>query len=255
VTVGNVDPVLTFDTGGEVSFPGGDYQVVGAGEALPLSAEGSDVGSDDLTFDWSTGDATTYFNDGIGPDPLLSPFGIFPFFAADASALLQGTPGIELVSVTLTDDDGGSDSADGGVIVVGSAEKTEGKGWWKHEYSDKGKPKLDPATRDGYLDIVNAVSSVFSEDVVAADAADVHDILSPNGGDERAKAREALMVAWLQFASGAVAWDATVTLHGGATVGFLDLMHAAEATILDGSATDAELKQVEHDLRHVRKAE
>jgi hypothetical protein len=255
VVVGNVDPVLTFDTGGEIAFPGGDYQVVGAGEALPLSAEGSDAGSDDLTFDWSTGDSATYFNDGVGPDPLLSPGGTFPFAAADASALLQGTPGVQLVSVVLSDDDGGSDAADGGVIVTGTAEKAEGKGWWKHEFKDKGKPKLDPATRDGYLDIVNAVSSVFSEQVVAADAADVHDILSPKGGDKRDKARAALMVAWLQFASGAVPWDAEVPLHGGATIGFLDLMHAAEVVILDGSATDAELKQVEHDLRHVRKAD
>jgi hypothetical protein len=40
------------------------------------------------------------------------------------------------------------------------------------------------------------------------------------------------MDAWLQFASGAVEWNATVPLGGGATIDFLDLMFAAEAAIL-----------------------
>jgi hypothetical protein len=254
VTVGNLDPTLTLDTSGAVSFPGGDYLVVEVGDNLPASAEGSDAGSDDLTFSWSVGDINTYFNDGIGPDPFPSPDGTFPFQAADAIDAVFAGPGVEALLVTLTDDDGGSDQADAGVIITGNADDTEGSGWWKHQYSGTGQPHIDQATAAAYLEIVNAVSSVFSESTIASTADDVHAILSPNGNDRRARARAELMAAWLQFASGAVDWDATVPTGGGGSVAFLDLMSAAEATILDGTATDAQLKAVELALANVRHA-
>lgn len=69
--------------------------------------------------------------------------------------------------------------------------------------------------------------------------------------DRRARATAALMEAWLQFASGAVAWDATVPLADGTDIAFLDLMSEAEATILDLDATDDALLATEHDLRRV----
>ena len=84
VDVANLDPEVTLDVSGQISFPGGDFFVVGAGEELALSAEGTDAGSDDLTFTWSTGDVNTYFNSPAQvPDPPLSPGGTFPFAAAD----------------------------------------------------------------------------------------------------------------------------------------------------------------------------
>lgn len=254
VTVGNLDPSVMLDTSGAISFPGGDYLVVNAGAELPGAAEGSDPGSDDLTFTWSVGDVNTYFNDGVGPDPLPSPGGTFPFETTDAIDAVYAGPGVSSLSVMLTDDDFGSDEASVDVIVTGNADDTQGSGWWKHQYSGKGKSQLDETTASAYRDIVNAVSSVFSESVVAATASDVHTILSPNGGDRRARATAALMVAWLQFASGAVAWDAIVPTGGGASVGFLDLMSSAEATILDGTATNKQLIEVEQDLAKVRQA-
>lgn len=252
VTVGNLDPEVTLDVSGQVSFPGGDYFVAGVGDQLPLSAEGTDAGSDDLTFAWSTGDATTYFNDSDGvPDPLPSPLGTYPFAAADAIGAVSPSPGAELVSLTLSDDDGGSAVTDAGVIVTGTAETSEPIGWWKHQYSGSGAPHIDPATAAGYLAIVNAVSSVFSEAVVASSAEEAHAVLSPAGGDQRARAGAALLVSWLQFASGAVAHDATVPLPGGSTVGFLELMFSAEATILDAESTAAQLLDLIRDLDRV----
>jgi hypothetical protein len=158
------------------------------------------------------------------------------------------------LTVTLTDDDGGSDSADAGVIVTGTAATTEGSGWWKHQYSGVGRPHVDAATAAGYLEIVNAVSNVFSESVLAATPGDVHGILSPSGGDRRARATAALMVAWLALAGGAVAWDATVPLPGGSGVGFLDLLFAAEAAILNPASSDTALLGVEQSLERVRHA-
>jgi len=48
-----------------------------------IEATAIDLGSDDLTFNWSFGSSTTYYNDGVGPDPYPSPDGIFPFEAKD----------------------------------------------------------------------------------------------------------------------------------------------------------------------------
>lgn len=252
VTVGNLDPQVTLDVSGQVSFPGGDYFVAGVGDELPLSAEGADAGSDDLTFAWSTGDSTTYFNDPGGvPDPLPSPLGIYPFAASDAIGAVSASPGAELLTLTLSDDDGGSVVTDAGVIVTGTAETTEPSGWWKHQYSGSGAPHIDDASAAGYLEIVNAVSSVFSETVAASGAPEAHAVLSPVGSDRRARATAALLVAWLQFASGAVAYDATVPLAGVSTVGFLDLMFSAEETILDAGSTAAQLLDLTQDLDRV----
>lgn len=254
VTVANLDPAASFDASGAITFPGGDYLVVKAGSALPSTAEGSDPGSDDLTFTWSVGDVNVYFNDGVAPDPLPSPFGTFPFEASDSIDAVYAEPGVDTLTVTLTDDDGGSDSDGGNVIVTGTADATEGSGWWKHQYSGNGSPHIEPAVAAGYLEIVNAVSSVFSEQVVAATADDVHAILSPTGGDRRARAIAELMIAWLQFASGAVEHDNTVPLGGQDAIAFLDLMFQAEATILNPAASDAQLHDVEQLLARVRQA-
>ena len=137
---------------------------------------------------------------------------------------------------------------------TGTASTTEGSGWWKHQYSGSGTPHIDAAVAAGYLEIVNAVSSVFSEQVVAATSDDVHAILSPTAGDRRARAIAELMIAWLQFASGAVEHDNTVPLSGQDSIAFLDLMFQAEATILNPAASDAQLHDVEQRLARVRHA-
>jgi hypothetical protein len=251
VSVANLDPTVDLDVGSQISFPGGDYFVVGAGEELSLAAEGADPGSDDLTFTWSTGDVNTYYNAAAdAPDPPLSPLGTFPFAAADAIDSVTDSPGTVLLTLTLTDDDGGSDATDAGAIVTGNADDARSSGWWKHQYSGSGSPHIDAATAAGYLEIVSAVSSVFSEEVAASTGADAHDVLSP-GGDPRARATAGLMLAWLQFASGAVAHHAPIPLPGGGSIDYLDLMFAAEETILDPLAGDRELRDLERDLARV----
>lgn len=250
VTVGNLDPTLTLDTSDAVQFPGGSYLVVDAGTEVPASADGSDPGSDDLTFSWSTGEINTYFNNGVSADPTKSPAGTFPFIASDSIDALYAAPGVETLGLVLTDDDGGTDNVSIGVIVTGTADSTQGSGWWKHQYSGNGSPHIDTATAEGYLEIVNAVSSVFSETIPVNTMANVHAVLSPSGGDRRARARADLMAGWLQFASGAVDWDATIQLNSG-SVAFLDLMANAESVINNPASTNAELHEVELNLQRL----
>ncbi len=254
VIVNNIDPELALDVGDAVSFPGGDYFVGRIGVPQNHAASASDPGSDDLTFTWGFGAETTYFNDGVAPDPPKSPQGTFPFFAADDADVDFALPGAYEIDLTVTDDDGGSDAAGLAKVVTGDATSTEGVGWWKHQYGGLGRPQVDEAFLEGYLDVINAVSSVFSESVAATTLDEAEAVLSATGSDRRVHATTDLLAAWLHFASGGVAWDAAVPLEGGATVPFLDAMHQIELTILDGDATDAELLDAELLAQRVRHA-
>ena len=89
-----------------------DLRELLTGMPLDFKATATDPGSDDLTFAWYWGDgttptATTYFNDGIGPDSYPSPGGTFPFTAADACAHIYNATGTFTVILRLSDDDGG----------------------------------------------------------------------------------------------------------------------------------------------------
>ncbi len=98
----NLPPTMT------LSLP----STVDEGSPLGATALATDPGSDDLTFTWDWGEGTTHtavhFNDGLGPDPPLSPAGTFPFTAQDVAAHVYGDNGAFLVTVTVADDDGGT---------------------------------------------------------------------------------------------------------------------------------------------------
>jgi hypothetical protein len=90
------------------------------GHEITFEATASDVGSDDLTFAWSWDDltpdtVTTYFNNGVSPDPYPSPDGIFPVSQFDLQGHIFYASGNYNVQLTVTDDDGGSISD---VIVI-----------------------------------------------------------------------------------------------------------------------------------------
>jgi hypothetical protein len=83
------------------------------GHGITFESEGSDPGSDDLTFTWNWDDgspdgAATYYNDGIGPDPYPSTGGTFPFSAADSATHAFMSAGTYNVKLSLSDDDGGA---------------------------------------------------------------------------------------------------------------------------------------------------
>ena len=75
-------------------------------------------------------------------------------------------------------------------------------------------------------------------------------IIDRSEGD---RGRAELMVAWLQFASGPVAYDVTVPLISGPT-DFLAPMFAAESVINSPASTDAQLQAAELGLAKVRHA-
>lgn len=116
VTVNNVDPSIEpfgpFTT--EVGFP------------LSITGIATDPGSDDLNYTWEWGDGTSdttsiYYNDGVGPDPYPSPFGTFPFSAADTVSHSYNENGVYIFNLTVEDDDGGETVYTTTVTVIGIA--------------------------------------------------------------------------------------------------------------------------------------
>jgi hypothetical protein len=83
------------------------------GHEITFEADASDVGSDDMTFNWfwddSTPDTTIiYYNDGMAPDPYPSPGPVYPISQFDKTWHIFTAAGIYNVEITVDDDDGGS---------------------------------------------------------------------------------------------------------------------------------------------------
>jgi uncharacterized repeat protein (TIGR01451 family) len=81
------------------------------GHNITLKAQATDPGSDDLIFTWDFGDGvtagpTTYYNNGVSPDPYPSPE-INPMTATDSCVHSYTTAGTYTITLVVEDDDGG----------------------------------------------------------------------------------------------------------------------------------------------------
>ena len=227
VTVLNVAPAAQLDTSAGTGFGGGFAFTGQVGVLQTHGATADDDGSDDLQFMWTIidevfGDVfplsdTTYFNNGLSPDPLPSPQGIFPFHGEDAVEVAIEAPGVFTVLVTVSDDDGGISEDGLPKLVVGNEKCTRSSGLWRQQFALQGEKQVDEDTLIAYLAYVDFASAHFSEFGAAATMEEANALLEPRNIDQadidqngnenanlRDKAEQELFAAWLNVASGSV---------------------------------------------------
>jgi len=109
ITVSNVAPTIAADS---MEQPNSQF-ILPVVHTLDFEATATDPGSDDLTFAWDwddgTGNTTTYYNDGSGPDPYPSP-DVNPMDVTDTVSHVYTHSGDYSAVLTVTDDDGGTDT-------------------------------------------------------------------------------------------------------------------------------------------------
>lgn len=112
IRVANLPPRIT-----HVDFPSTSNE----GEIVAFSIDVTDPGSDDIILEFDWGDGTTetvvFYNDGVGPDPDPSPLGVYPFNISASVPHTYGDNGNFTVTVTVSDDDGGSVTTTREIIV------------------------------------------------------------------------------------------------------------------------------------------
>jgi hypothetical protein len=243
VMVDNLPPVVTLDTSDTIAFLGGDAFLGRVGVAQTHEATATDPGSDDLTFTWSFGVSTTYFNSGVGPDPYLSPGGTFPFTAFDSALATFASPGMYDLNLSVTDDDGDASDVLFAKLVTGSEACTLSQGFWKHQFSGQGNPQVDNDTLQAYLAIVNHASALFSEATPLTSLLDAKTVMDAKGSGMWPKAQAQLLAAWLNFAHGSVGWEELVDTDRDGTVDtpFHDVIAQAEAVLLKADPGQEEL--------------
>jgi len=169
-TPGNLPPT--------VSVTGGTN--IDEGQSVLLTATATDPGSDDLTFAWTWGDGSsdsnTYYNNGVGPDPPNSPGGTHPFTATDTGTHPYGDNGIYTATLTVKDDDGGSTSWQGQVVVANLPPEISPFGPFAVEEgsllqvaANATDPGSDDLTFDWVFELGPAIQHIYYNDGVGPD--------------------------------------------------------------------------------------
>ena len=253
VVVDNVDPTATVDESSTTLVNGVPTFIGQVGTPLPIPANATDPGSDDLGFRWAWDDGTA---DDVQlslvnpptPEPPEPPTPTPSVQPRDVDLVADHTytdACFYEVTVTVTDDDGGSDGATANVIIVGTSDEVRSAGYWMHQFRQKGKVDLDPTELQCHLDIVGYMSGVFDETTSTTTLAEALDVLDPshNGGSAEQIFDRQLLAVWLNFANGSIGLDDLVDVDGDGIdeTPFAAAVGAAEAVRNDPTATRAAL--------------
>jgi hypothetical protein len=237
----NVAPTVALSRNGTVSIHGVPTFLAGVNQVSSFSGEASDPGRDDLTLTWdwndgppSPGDVTTY--------PV-------PYQVTETRTHEFQSACLYQVGLRAVDDDQAV-GEDGVLVLVTGGVVTDGRreGYWQHQFGRNGHTDYSDGQLECYLGIVRHVSGVFGGQRSVESLAAAYDVLhmAQNGGDPREQLDRELLVAWLNFAAGAIAYDGLVDENGDGTadVAYATAMATIEAARLDPATTDKEIRQL-----------
>jgi subtilisin family serine protease len=246
VTVGNVDPTAEIDPTGTVLINGVPTFLASAGDPVVFSGTSHDPGSDDLTLTWDwddgTTDSTTLLNDPtFDPDPFPSPE-VHPRNVTNMQTHTFDDACLYVIEFRSEDDDAGSATDEANVLIVGNADERRSAGYWYQQF--RRLKDFSASELDCYLEMVNFASGVFSEETSLTTFAQAQTVLKGGGPVMEDIFDRQLLAAWLNFANGAVAWDALIDTNGDSAgdTAFSDVISGAEAVRL-GPHTRAELEE------------
>ena len=245
VHVANLAPIATLNTSSAIALPSDGTAFLGRiDDVQSHRIRASDAGSDDLTVNWTRGGSTTVYNDGQGPDPNQSPGGTYPFTVTDEEAVQFDEPGVHQIAVTVTDDDAATTTISHPKLVTGDATDIRSMGFWRHEYSDRGRQNYSDAERRAFIAVSTFASGVFSERRSADTVEAAHEVLTTRGPGLRGKAEAQALAAWLNFAAGGIGWTEQVDLDGDGEGdrSFASVIAEIEGILSDPGATQAELE-------------
>ncbi|HXG97711.1 MAG TPA: hypothetical protein VNJ06_11455 [Gemmatimonadales bacterium] len=244
VEVVNVAPTASLAvTGGENLNIQGVPTIVGrTGDIFAFAGSAHDPGRDGLTLSWDWSDGPP------APDesalyPITGPTG--PNDATDRRAHAFESACLYDVTFKAVDDDAASGEDHVSILITQTGQRARQDGYWQQQLGRNGA-QLSQDVVACYVAIVGRVSAVFSEARAAANADDAFTVLNlrQNSGSELEKLDREIMVAWLNFASGAVGYSQMVDTNGDGTADtpFNQVMQAAESVRLDPAAPAAALR-------------
>ena len=245
VPIQNVAPTgdIALVGGQEIIINGVSTIIANVGDPFTFTGTSHDPGRDGLTLSWDWGDGLP------APDetmlyPLAAPIG--PNDATDVRVHAFDRACLYDVIFRSVDDDAAAGQDKVMILVTEEGHASRLEGYWQRQLARTGASVLDAAVVSCYLAMVGRVSTVFNEarDASTFDAALAVANVSANAGSEVEQLDRELLVAWLNFASGAIGYQQSVDTDkdGVADTPFNQMMAAAEAVRLDPAATPGTLK-------------
>jgi hypothetical protein len=254
VPIVNVAPTadITLVGGQQMTINGIPTVVANVGDNFTFTGMSHDPGRDGLTLSWDWGDGPPT-PDESALYPVPGPTG--PNNATDVRTHAFGRACLYDVTLQSVDDDAAVGEDHASILITEQGRAARLDGYWQRQLGRTGTSVLDASVMDCYLAIVGRVSSIFSEVRDASTMAAAYDVVNvrQSGDDEVQKLDRDILVAWLNFASGAIGYSQMVDTDGDgvADTMFRGVMAMAEAARVNPLSTVQTLRAYSQLLHHI----
>lgn len=243
VVVSNRAPTVVINQDA-VTLVNGDPVIFGRiNQPTSFSSDVIDLGSDDLLSVWKWRDGTpdtrtTYLVNPPALDPEPSPT-FQPRAFTDTHTHTYTMPCLYNVRLSVQDDDADSAVDSLPTIITGSATSGHSTGYWRNQYENA----LQPDELECYLNIVNKISTVFSEQKPVTSISAAFDVLAYNGVSVRSQLDRELLTALLSVAQGGIGYEEMIDIDQDCVLDapFKEVLDTAETVRANTQASDLEL--------------